>query len=266
MKKLSTLLVTVIFLSGISFAQVSEGDDAPNFTLTSLENMQIELAQLEGKVVYIFFFGANCPHCRDNGPITEDEIYQTFKDDDNFFAVGIDTWNTSAASVNNFKSVTGITYTLLLNGEQTLVDYYGNTSSYDRSVVISADGKVAYKGNSFVNNDFEEVNETIEDELALATSIDDPDNEIPSQIILNQNYPNPFNPSTSISYSIPEASDISITIYNMLGVQVATIDEGLQSAGEHEVTFDATNLSSGIYIYRLNAGNASLTKRMTLVK
>ncbi|HCI71008.1 MAG TPA: hypothetical protein DHV30_10600, partial [Balneola sp.] len=100
-----------------------------DFTLTSLSNEQITLSDLKGKVVYIFFFGSNCPHCRDNGPITETDIYQNFKDEDNFVALGLDTWNTSAGEVNTFKNITGITYPLLLNARQTLVDYYGNSSA-----------------------------------------------------------------------------------------------------------------------------------------
>ncbi len=265
MNKVITACILIFTFSGFSFAQVNVGDDAPDFTLTSLENEQITLSELEGKVVYIFFFGANCPHCRDNGPVTETEIHQTFLENENFIALGIDTWNTSAASVTNFKNVTGITYNLLLNGGQSLVNYYGNSSSYDRSVVISSDGKIAYKGTGFVNSDYEDVNEVIEDELSVITS-NEPNTEIPSEVTLNQNYPNPFNPSTSISYSIPEAAEVAVTVYNMLGVKVASINEGFQTSGSHEVLFDASNLSSGIYIYRLTAGNTSLIKRMTLVK
>ncbi|MDX1640429.1 MAG: hypothetical protein R3220_01940, partial [Balneolaceae bacterium] len=106
------------------------------------------------------------PHCRDNGPVTETEIHQAFIDNPNFVAVGLDTWNTSASEVDAFKNVTGITYPLLLNARQSLVDYYGNTSSYDRSVVIDAEGNIAYMGTGFVNSDVDKVVEVIEDELA----------------------------------------------------------------------------------------------------
>jgi peroxiredoxin len=266
MKVVIWLFVLSLFISSQSLAQVSVGEKAPDFTLTSLENEQIALSDLEGKVVYIFFFGANCPHCRDNGPITETEIYQNFKNEKNFIALGIDTWNTSAATVTNFKNVTGITYSLLLNGENVLVDYYGNASSYDRSVVINANGDITYKGTSYVNNDFEAVNQNIEEELALATSNENIITDLPSSLRLEQNYPNPFNPSTSISYALSEPSDVTVTIYNMLGVEITTLENGFRPAGEHTVTFDASSLSSGIYIYRLTAGTTTLTKRMTLLK
>ena len=144
---------------------INQGKAAPDFTYTSLNDAEITLSDLKGKVVYIFFFGANCPHCRENGPVTENDIYQKFKDNDNFVALGLDTWNTSAGTVQNFKSVTGISYTLLLNARQSLVDYYGNASDYDRSVVIAADGTIAYQGTQFVNRDTETVISVIETEL-----------------------------------------------------------------------------------------------------
>jgi len=265
MKYVATLFLLFSLFSSPLFAQASVGELAPDFTLTSLENEQVKLSELRGEIVYIFFFGANCPHCRDNGPITESEIFQSFSDNENFVALGIDTWNTSAASVNNFKNITGITYPLLLNGRSSLVDYYGNSSAYDRSVVIAANGTIAYKGTGFVNSDFEQVNESIQNELALATSID-PSQEIPSSVRLEQNFPNPFNPSTTISYSLNEASEVSITIYNLLGAKVATLESGFRSSGSHSATFDASALSSGIYFYRLVAGATTITKRMSLVK
>lgn len=165
------LSILLTFLSGCSDNPTSESESeninepAPNFTLTSLADQQITLSNLEGKVVYLFFLGANCPHCRDNGPVTENKIYQPFKDNPNFAALGLDTWNTSAASVQNFKEVTGISYSLLLNARQTLVDYYGSASDYDRSVVIAADGTIAYQGTEFVNKDSDTVVSVIEEEI-----------------------------------------------------------------------------------------------------
>jgi peroxiredoxin len=170
-------ILPILFLFAVSFLNcsddsatnndsgINQGELAPDFTYTSLNDTSVTLSDLQGKVVYIFFFGANCPHCRDNGPVTENQIYQTFKDDDNFVALGLDTWNTSAGTVQNFKSVTGISYTLLLNARQSLVDYYGNSSDYDRSVVISADGTIAYQGTQFVNKDTDTVISVIENEL-----------------------------------------------------------------------------------------------------
>lgn len=144
----------------------SERETAPDFSYTSLEGDQYTLSNYFGDVVYIFFYGADCPHCKQNGPVTEDEIHQEFIDNPNFTALGLDTWNRSASANESFKSVTGITYPLLLNAEQSLIDYYGNTSSYDRSVVIDPNGKIAYMGTGFVNTDADKVKEVITQELA----------------------------------------------------------------------------------------------------
>jgi len=90
--------------------------------------------------------------------------------------------------------------------------------------------------------------------------------EVPQTLQLSQNYPNPFNPSTKIDFALPEAAQVTLEVYNMLGQQVATLENGYLSAGQHSVSFDASDLSSGIYLYRLQAGDQVLTRSLTLVK
>ncbi len=99
-----------------------------------------------------------------------------------------------------------------------------------------------------------------------ANSAHQPENEVVEGFELEQNYPNPFNPTTQIDFTIPHQSDVQLTVYNMLGQQVdVLVDESL-SAGTHSVTFDAANLPSGNYIYRLEAGDFSQTQHMSLIK
>ncbi|TVQ66443.1 MAG: T9SS C-terminal target domain-containing protein [Balneolaceae bacterium] len=90
--------------------------------------------------------------------------------------------------------------------------------------------------------------------------------DIPESLQLSQNYPNPFNPTTRIDFALPEAAQVTLEVYNMLGQQVATLENGHLSAGQHSVSFDASDLSSGIYLYRLQAGDQVLTRSLTLVK
>ena len=94
----------------------------------------------------------------------------------------------------------------------------------------------------------------------------DIDVELPRTVELNQNYPNPFNPTTVIEFAVPEDTDVRLTIYDVLGRQVTQLVNEHKSAGTYEVNFDATRLSSGVYIYRLEAGETIRTKRMMLVK
>lgn len=83
---------------------------------------------------------------------------------------------------------------------------------------------------------------------------------------LHQNYPNPFNPSTVISYHLPMSGKVNLKVFDMLGREVAELVNDVQVSGLHEVTFDATSLSSGMYFYRIEAGNFTATNRMTLIK
>lgn len=92
-------------------------------------------------------------------------------------------------------------------------------------------------------------------------------NELVNGFELNQNYPNPFNPSTTISFAIPSASNVTLSVYNVLGQQVATlVNNQAMAAGSYDYNFDASKLSSGMYIYRLQAGSYSATRTMTLIK
>jgi hypothetical protein len=103
-------------------------------------------------------------------------------------------------------------------------------------------------------------------ERGTLTSNENDGIDTPNRFALDQNYPNPFNPSTKISFSLEEAAPTQLVVYNMLGQKVATLVNERLSAGNHTFNFKADNLSSGIYIYRLQSANQSLTKRMTLIK
>jgi len=94
----------------------------------------------------------------------------------------------------------------------------------------------------------------------------DESNEVPTSFTLNQNYPNPFNPSTTISFSIPEEEFVSLKVFNSLGEEVAELINETKPTGNYSVSFDASNLSSGIYFYKITAGNFSDIKKMIILK
>jgi hypothetical protein len=89
---------------------------------------------------------------------------------------------------------------------------------------------------------------------------------LPSKFELSQNYPNPFNPSTTISFAIPKAGNVKLVVYNLLGQQAATLINGYKDAGYYKASFDGSNLSSGIYLYRLETESVTLSNKMTFLK
>jgi hypothetical protein len=93
-----------------------------------------------------------------------------------------------------------------------------------------------------------------------------PENSIPTEYSLLQNYPNPFNPSTTISFELPEASDVSLKIFDLLGREKSEVLNEFRNAGRHNVTFDASTLPAGVYFYELRAGDFSGLKKMVLLK
>lgn len=147
-----------------------------------------------------------------------------------------------------------------LQGETTIgntvVEYLDYRSS-DNTLAIATHGRGMFLGNT-------------------STSVSTENNEIvnvPERFSLDQNYPNPFNPSTTISYSLPANSNVGITVYDINGRKVAEVLNGVsQTAGSHDISFDASNLASGVYLYRINAVSTSQNrsfsqvKRMTLIK
>jgi len=108
--------------------------------------------------------------------------------------------------------------------------------------------------------------------LKRTTSIEDANfNNTPKDFILEQNYPNPFNPTTKISFTLPHESKVLLKVYNLLGENISVIYNGLLNKGKHEFNFDAQKLTSGIYIYKLDAVSEnnnlySFSKKMVLAK
>jgi hypothetical protein len=89
---------------------------------------------------------------------------------------------------------------------------------------------------------------------------------IPAEFAVSGAYPNPFNPATQISFSLPVDSKVMLTVYDVSGRQVAALVDGYRTAGVHDVTFDASNLASGIYVYILSAADFTASGKMVLLK
>jgi len=108
--------------------------------------------------------------------------------------------------------------------------------------------------------------------IAVLTGVNSPtlhiesDMPVAGEFVLYQNYPNPFNPTTVIKYQLPAVSEVRLAVYDLLGREVAILVNGKQEAGVHDLRFDASGLSSGVYFYRLRAGDFTQSKKFVLLK
>ena len=141
-----------------------------------------------------------------------------------------------------------------VNGNGTIS---GNSYVDSYQLTYSEGGAIT---GSIVFDDFRVVDK------GVPTSTQEADSDLPSEVQLSQNYPNPFNPVTSINFGLPENSDVSLKVYDMLGREVAVLFDGFKRQGYHSITFDASSLASGVYIYRLSTNKGAVTKKMTLLK
>ncbi len=116
----------------------------------------------------------------------------------------------------------------------------------------------ARRGDLSVTAEVEFINENF--------TVENEEMSLPNTFDLGQNYPNPFNPSTNINFELPESGSVSLKVYNVLGQEVASLVNQRMASGAHTIRFDASRLSSGVYIYRLVSGNQVQTKKMMLIK
>ncbi|MBZ0198685.1 MAG: T9SS type A sorting domain-containing protein [Ignavibacteriaceae bacterium] len=100
----------------------------------------------------------------------------------------------------------------------------------------------------------------------IVVNVPSMEGEMPLEYKLSQNYPNPFNPSTKIKYSLPESGRVVVKIFDVLGKEVTTLTDEYKDAGYYEIEFNAVNLASGIYLYKIVSGSYSDTKKMILLR
>ncbi len=133
-----------------------------------------------------------------------------------------------------------------------------------------SDGE-GFDGYRAVGAEYEEITQKAEEPHNISLvrgELTSSENEakVPESLSLDQNYPNPFNPSTQISFEVPESGQVSLKIYNSMGQEVATLIDGQKNAGSHQVTFNTESLSSGSYIYHLEARGEVITRTMTFIR
>jgi len=174
--------------------------------------------------------------------------------------------------ITGYIAVPAASYTLDVKdttSTATVASFTANLSSLtNRSATVFASGFLnpAANKNGKPFGLFAALNDGTVVPFGLTTGIQSTSGGAPRQYELTQNYPNPFNPSTEISFSIPAAGQTTLKVYNSIGQEVATLVNGQLQAGSYRATLNATNLASGVYLYRLQAGTFSSVRKMVLLK
>ena len=141
-----------------------------------------------------------------------------------------------------------------------LSDEYGYSYTYDSNGNEATETDQVWNGSMLVNSYRYTYSYN-----HVVTAIADNQNT-PTKFELSQNYPNPFNPATTIKYSVPAASFVTIKVYDILGREVASLVNEQKAAGSYNVQFNGNDLSSGVYLYRMQAGSFVQTKKLVLMK
>lgn len=150
--KLFASVMIILSLGMISLYGQAVGEAGPDFKVDLLGGGTFALADQQGKVVLVFLFGNSCGPCRAVGPTVESSIYQEFKNNDAFTAIGLDTWDSSSSesSVGGFRDATGITFPLAIQAGSVAAAY---STTYDRLMVIDQNGILIHKGVVLASND-----------------------------------------------------------------------------------------------------------------
>ena len=194
--------------------------------------------------------------------LTQPSLSTPFNDQVNVGTLTEFTWNEVESSVS---------YHLQVSTDNQFSSFVFDSSkvgstSFTLSEPLSENTTYFWRMKSISDNELRnsEWSDTLTFITGIRTSIED--ELMPQEYILSQNYPNPFNPSTQIQYALPEATEVTLEVFNSVGQKVMELVNGQKSAGYHTATFDASGLSSGVYLYKLTTPSFTETKKMLLIK
>lgn len=230
------------------------GEAAPDFEVDLLEGGTFKLSEQKGKVVFLFFFGNTCPSCKAVGPTLESSIFQVYKENENFVALGMDTWDSSSSeySVNGFKSSTGITFPLAIKAGTVAESY---KTSYDHLAVIDSDGNLAHKGTDGASNDVNNVIGAIEASLMTAGILNRT-----SEVSGVRVWPVPAN---DVVHFESEEKLGQINVYNAAGKLVMLeLEKSQQGVLNH--TLAVHKLSKGIYFYTIQKSDGIVSGKLLI--
>ncbi len=249
------MLIAMIISMGMTHASAQTvGEAGPDFEVSLLDGGTFKLSDQKGKVVFLFFFGNTCPSCKAVGPTVESSIYQAFKDDENFVALGLDTWDSSSGvnSVTGFKNSTGITFPLAIKAGSVAADY---STSYDHLAVIDSDGNLVHKGTDGASNDVNNAISVINESLMTAGIFGKPSAESGVRV-----WPVP---ARDVIHFESEEALGQIRIYDAVGKLALVEQEELQQGAlSHSIA--VSTLRKGIYFYTIEKADGIVSGKLLI--
>lgn len=241
MKNLTIITAALLVLGSIQLSAQQVGSPAPDFEVGLLGGETFKLSEQEGKVVFIFLFGNGCPSCLAAGGNVETSIYQIFKENPGFTAIGLDTWDLSSseATVTAFKNTTGISFPLGLTAGAIAANYQ---TTYDRFMVVDPQGVLVHKGIVVAGNDINNTVAAINQNLtvtAIEDVIDGP---------LMAVYPNPA--SNMLHINTGQELATGLDLYDVTGKRVLSDDLSNQPESSI-VDVSIEHLLPGVYFYSI---------------
>ena len=182
------------------------------------------------------------------------------------YNVSFDAYASAPRDISPIVGKNSDPWTLYNNNEVILLSPYRKTYEFSFIMEETTDTQARLGFDIGVSSEDVFIDNVFLSSGSLPISVDEKYNLSAKSFDLFQNYPNPFNPSTKINYTIPERSNISLKVFDLLGSEVVELVKGEIEAGAYDITFNASNLPSGIYCYRLQAGDYVQTKKMVLIK
>jgi len=238
-----------------------EGDVATNFTFTDLGGKSISLSDYSGKIVFLFLFGNDCPYCKAVGWDTEWRVNKKYGPDENFQALGLDTWDASSSvtTVTAFKTHTNITYPLLLKAGKVEESY---STTYDRLIVVDSQGKIAFKGKQSASDDLDNAIASIESLLSVLAI----GGEYLEGSSFGEVYPNPSRESSVLNYRLKDPGHVRISLMDITGQNIGILKDEWHSSGHFTLQVNTAELPEGIYYLNFENGRRLISRKLAVIR